>query len=152
MLQPVDVLGAIITPAVLISAAALLLLSTASRLGRVNDRLQGKLEGSKERPQRDCLILAELAGLADRLLLLRSAVIGLYATIALLILTGIAAGMYAAVPAVLTSLISISVGLLGAVAFLYSIMLLIRESSIAVRTTLGEIAYVHELADLHRRL
>ena len=64
--------------------------------------------------------------------------IGLYATIALLVITGIAAGMYAAVPAVLTSLISISVGLLGAVAFLYSMVLLIRESSIAVRTTLGD--------------
>jgi hypothetical protein len=151
MLQPVEVLGAMITPAVLISAAALLLLSTANRLARVNDRLQNLMEEAEGLPQqadseKHELILEQLASLLERLLLLRSAVTGLYVAIALLIVTSILGGMYVVFPQ-LTSMAPISVGLLGAVAFLYSIVLLIREASIAVRVTLQEITYVRQLLE-----
>jgi hypothetical protein len=76
--------------------------------------------------------------------LLRSAVTALYVTMALLVVTCIASAMYVLYPQ-LTSLMPISLGMLGAVAFLYSIALLIREASIAARVTLQEITYVRHL-------
>jgi Protein of unknown function (DUF2721) len=154
MHQPIEVLGAMITPAVLISAAALLLLSTASRLGRVNDRLHHLMtlaerppsQGgpSPARKQKQNLSLEQLTSLEERLLLLRLAVTALYVTIALLVVTCIAGGMYVLYRQ-LTSLVPISLGMLGAVAFLYSIALLIREGSIVARVTLQEITYVRHL-------
>ena len=138
----------------LISAAALLLLSTASRLGRVNDRLHhlitvaerlsSQVGPSSAHEQKQYLSLEQLASLQGRLPLLRSAVTALYVTIALLVVTCIASAMYVLCPQ-LTSLVPISLGMLGAVAFLYSIALLIREASIAARITLQEITYVRHL-------
>ncbi|MBI3462807.1 MAG: DUF2721 domain-containing protein [Planctomycetes bacterium] len=156
MLQPIEVLAAMITPAVLISAAALVLLSTANRLGRVNDRLQG-LMAEAERLQHPAdaaathgnkheLVLEQLTGLLDRLLLLRTAVTGIYVTIALLIVTSIAAGLCVAFPR-LFGPISTSAGVLGAVAFLYSTVVLVQEASIAVKLTLREITYVRTLVE-----
>ena len=90
MHPPTEVLGAMITPAVLISAAALLLLSTASRLGRVNDRLQHLLTEAERllshsvgQEQKEILSFTQWTCLEDRLALLRSAIIALYVTIAL---------------------------------------------------------------------
>ena len=159
MHQPIEVLGAMITPAVLISAASLLLLSTASRLGRVNDRLhhlmteaerrslQGGLSSARE--QKQYFILEPLTSVQERLLLLRSAVTAMYVTIALLVVTSIVGGMYVLYPQV-TSMAPISFGMLSAVAFLYSIAILIGEASIAARVTLQEIAYVRELLKQHK--
>jgi hypothetical protein len=158
MIQPIEVLGAMITPAVLISAAALLQLSTANRLSRVNDRLQDLTEKAEEEllgkgiavaATKQELILRQIASLLERLLLLRSAVTGIYVTIALLIITSILGGLYAAFPRI-SSLWPISVGIFGAVAFLYCIVVLIREASIAVRMTLHEISYMQELLERHK--
>src|SRR6478752_2922742 len=127
---PLEVLGAMITPAVLISAAALLLLSTAGRLGRVNDRLlhltaeaERLSESSPEKRSADKaeLLLSQLSSLKDRLSLLRSSVTALYATIAILVLTSIAGGIYAWWPRV-TSAFPSSIGMLAAISFLYSIL------------------------------
>jgi hypothetical protein len=152
--QSIEALGAMITPAVLISAAALLLLSTAARLGRVNDRLHhlmteaerllpqsGPLPGMQ---QKQCLSLQQLTSLEERLLLLRSAVTALYVTTALLIVTSIASGLYVLFPQ-LSSIAPIFIGMLGAITFLYSIARLIREASIAARVTSEEIAYTRSL-------
>lgn len=158
MIQPIEVLGAMITPAVLISAAALLQLSTANRLSRVNDRLQDLTEKAEDEslglnsiaggPKKE-LVLRQIASLLERLLLLRSAVTAIYVTIALLVVTSILGGLYVAFPRI-SSLLPISMGIFGAVSFLYSIVLLIREASIAVRVTLHEIAYARELLDRHK--
>ena len=149
MLEPNQVLAAMITPAVLISAAALLLLSTANRLGRVNDRLQGvmakarrvgrKSDSAQAQSQRRIALVNQLSSLVERLLLLRSAVAGMYCTIGLLVVTSIAAGMYVVFPNGFR-LVSACAGLLGSVAFLYSIVVFTREAFMAVRATQEEIA------------
>ena len=154
MHEPIEVLGAMITPAVLISAAALLLLSTAARLGRVNDRLQNLMTDTERllsqdgstfaAKQKRCLNLEQLTGLRSRLLHLRYAVTALYVTIALLIVTSILDGMYVLIPQI-TSMVPIAAGMFGASAFLYSIVHLIREASVAENVTLQEIDYVGEL-------
>jgi Protein of unknown function (DUF2721) len=156
MHQPIDVLGAMIAPAVLISAAALLLLSTANRLGRVNDRLHHLMTEAERRlsqgsptsmrEQKQLLNLEQLTSLQQRLPRLRSAVTALYVTIALLVVTSIVGGMYVLFPQ-LTSIVPISLGMLGATAFLCSIALLLSEASIAACVTLKEIAYARELLE-----
>jgi uncharacterized protein DUF2721 len=154
MHQPLEVLGAMITPAVLISAAALLLLSTAARLGRVNDRLLHLIaEAEKlsvqptDRRKIDDerrLLSQQMSSLKDRLVLLRSSMSALYMTIGLLVLTSLAGGVYVLIPSV-TSIFPISIGMLGAVAFLYGIVLLTREAAAAEHVTLQEIDYACEL-------
>lgn len=143
--MPTEVLTAMITPAVLISAAALLLLSTANRLGRVHDRLRFLFEqvqrpqASSAEPQIGISIDDQLGCLSKRVVLLRSAVTGIYVTIAFLIVTSIAAGMGVAFPRAFR-MFPTPFGLLGAGAFLYSIVILVREAAIADKATLAEIA------------
>jgi len=153
MLHPTEVLAAMTTPAVFISAASLLLLSTANRLGRANDRLQALLAEAEACPMGSSpvhlhdkpeLILDQLESVLQRLLLLRSAVMAIYVTIALLVATSIVAGMYIVFPELL-SMVLVSVGLFGTVAFLYSIVLLVREALIAVSMTVREVAYARRL-------
>lgn len=151
MPQPIEVLGAMITPAVLISAAALLLLSTAARLGRVNERLLhlvAEIEHAPQRTQESArktrMVLEQMSSLTERLLLLRSAAIAIYLAIALLVITSITSGMYVVFPQ-MTSLAPIGLGLFGAIAFLYSLVVLIQEAVIAVRVTMHEADYVREL-------
>lgn len=77
-----EVLGAMITPAVLISASGTLVLSTSNRLTRVVDRVRAlaaeaeqmrKEEASVEAEARRRLIASQLPVLSKRALLLRSA-------------------------------------------------------------------------------
>ena len=90
------------------------------------------------------LSLQQLAGLEERLVPLRRAVTGLYVTIGLLVVTSILAGVDVIFPRV-PSIAPILVGMFGAIAFLYSIALLIVEARIATLATVREIARVHEL-------
>ena len=155
MPEPTQVLSAMITPAVLISAPALLVLSTSNRLGRVIDRLrllsrEAESRGGQTPPadeQKHALMVSQLDNLLARLLLLRTAVTVLYVTIAALVATSIATGIFVILPA-LTAWVPIVVGLLGAVLFLYSIVLLVREAALAVQATLAEADYVRRL--IHR--
>ena len=93
MPEPIEVLGAMITPAVLISAAALLILSTSNHFGRVIERIRlliaecERLATGQHTPsenEKHVLILDQVENLLRRLLLLRTAVTGLYVTITLL--------------------------------------------------------------------
>ena len=90
------------------------------------------------------LLSQQMSSLKDRLVLLRASMSALYMTIGLLVLTSLAGGVYVLMPRV-TSILPISIGLLGAVAFLYSISLLIREAAAAEHVTLQEIDYARDL-------
>ena len=135
---------------------ALLLLSTASRLGRVNDRLQhlmteaerllSQISSHTGRDEKRKLNVGQLVSLEKRMQLLRSAVTALYVTIGLLLVTSILTGMYILFPEV-TAALTISFGMSGAITFLYSIAALIREAIIAARITMQEISYVHSLLE-----
>jgi hypothetical protein len=152
--QPSQVLGAMITPAVLISAVALLLLSTANRLSRVMDRISssitlvqhaaGQAASVEINRRRRELALRQLKHLMHRLLLLRAAVTGMYVTICFLLLTSITAGLDLLIPPV-PGLVPISLGVLGAVCFLFCIVVLIREALIAVGATLEDVKFVHDM-------
>src|SRR5918996_4294346 len=144
-----EILGAMITPAVLISASGVLVLSTSNRVGRTVDRVRA-LAAEVERLQispesispsgsRRKHIAEQLSQLSERAVLLRAAMTALYTAIGLLVATSIFVGIvallewrYSALPLVL--------GFAGACALLYGSLLLVREARLAVRSTLQEVS------------
>lgn len=143
-----DVLGAMITPAVLISASGTLVLSTSNRLSRVVDRVR-KLAadagetGAEIPEERRKLIVEQLTILSSRALLLRSALTSFYLAIGLLVATSIAVGIVAALQWQY-GWIPVITGLGGACALLWGSLLLVREARQAIGFTL------HELAEIRR--
>jgi len=149
-----EVLGAMITPAVLISASGTLVLSTSNRLTRVVDRVralaaeaerfrkeQGREAGDTEVRKR--LIVEQISILSKRALLLRSAMTALYSAIGFLVVTSIAVGIVAALNWIYGWL-PVVTGLCGACALLFGSLLLVREARLAVGSTLQEMAYVRD--------
>jgi hypothetical protein len=152
---PSEVLGAMITPAVLISASGVLVLSTSNRVGRTVDRVRvlaaevERLQASpgtllpKEAKRK--LIADQLSQLSARAVLLRSAMTALYTAIGLLVGTSILVGMVALLQWRYSSL-PVVLGFAGACALLYGSLLLVREARLAVRSTLQEVAFAREAA------
>jgi hypothetical protein len=150
-----QILGAIITPAVLISAAGTLALSTSNRLSRIVDRVRelakeaarfrtspgdesARLRATESERN---LILEQLPRLSQRALLLRSAMTALYTAIGLLAATSIGIGIVALLPE-RYGWATVASGLAGVAALLYGSLLLVREARLAVRSTLQEMAFV----------
>lgn len=145
-----EVLGAMITPAVLISASGTLVLSTSNRLTRVVDRVRAlaaeaermrQEEASPDAEARRTLISDQLPILSKRVLVLRSALEALYAAIGLLVATSIAVGISAALGWAYGWVPVIS-GLAGASALLWGSLLLVREARLAVGSTLQEMEFL----------
>ena len=141
-------LGAMITPAVLISASGTLVLSTSNRLSRVVDRVRIlALEAETldlddpAKASRGELISSQLERLSARVVLLRNSMTALYMAIGLLVGTSIAVGM-AAVLSWEHAWVPIVLGLLGSVALLYGSLLLVQEARLAVGSTLQELDFV----------
>src|SRR5258706_7153274 len=126
-----EVLGAMITPAVLISAGGTLVLSTSNRLSRVVDRVRVlSIEAERLHPEVDPnggavsardgrkrkLLVGQLRDLSRRALLLRSANASLYLAIGFLISTSIGVGLFTAF-GFRYGLLPISLGMLGPTAF-----------------------------------
>src|SRR5262245_27048990 len=99
-----EILAAMITPALLISASGTLVLSTSNRLSRVVDRvrvLARHAEQLQSAPLGDALhsdakrllITRQVTSLAQRAVILRSALAAFYLAIGLLVATSIAVGV-----------------------------------------------------------
>ncbi len=144
-----DVLGAMITPAVLISASGTLVLSTSNRLSRVVDRVRVLAReaealapgGAGWRSGRGRLVVAQLEMLSERVRLLRSAMTALYASIGMLVATSIAVGLAAALHGSY-GWVAIGLGLVGSCSLLYGSLLLVREARLAVGSTLQELEFL----------
>jgi hypothetical protein len=150
-----EVLGMMITPAVLISASGTLSLATSNRLGRVVDRVRtlGEQAGglpdgpaSPDEAELRNLIADQLTSLAARIRLLQNALTVLYAAIGLLVGTSLTIGLTEATRLGLQWL-PMLLGLGGAGALFVASMLLVREARLAVRSSLAEIGYVRRIAD-----
>ncbi len=145
-----EVLGAMITPAVLISASGTLVLSTSNRLTRVVDRVRAlaaeaermrREEATAEAEERRQLIASQLPVLSRRVLLLRSALGSLYAAIGFLVATSIAVGISATLGWAYGWVPVIS-GLAGATALLWGSLVLVREARLAIGSTLQEMEFL----------
>jgi hypothetical protein len=143
-----EVLTAMITPAVLISASGTLVLSTSNRLSRVVDRvrtmvkdaatLQRTENAAEAAGQREYLV-RQVRTLTARVTFLRTALSVLYAAIGLFIATSIAVGIVSAL-GVEAGWLPVTLALIGAGALLYASALLVREARLAVISTLEETA------------
>ena len=147
-----EILTAMITPAVLISASGTLVLSTSNRLSRVVDRVRvisDQLERHNVMTSPDSahaaakreLYLDQLARLSKRIMLLRSALMSLYTAIGLFVATSVAI-------CIVTIMqwrygwITVILSLVGAVTLLLSSLLLVAEARQAVTSTLRELDFV----------
>jgi Protein of unknown function (DUF2721) len=150
-----EILGAMITPALLISASGTLVLSTSNRLGRVVDRVRTlanmaeelePADGStaEEVEEKRKLISDQLAKLTARIHHLVPAITALYTAIGLLVAASISVGVVALLRAELTW-IPVAFGLVGASAMFYGSLLLVREARLAVDSTLHEMTYVRKV-------
>jgi len=153
-----EVLAAMITPALLISATGTLVLSTSNRLSRVVDRVR-VLSRDAEQLRRPLdpgasdpgfaqakrkLIISQLTALAQRALLLRSALAALYTAIGFLVATSIAVGAVTSFGSLLSWPV-IALAMVGACALLWGSVLLVREGRQAIGSTLEEMQWCRQL-------
>jgi hypothetical protein len=148
-----QILGAMITPALLISASGTLSLSTANRLGRVVDRVRAMTDLAESLPdgvatpevvEKRALIADQIRWHTQRLRLLQHTVVTLYTAIGLLVGSSLTVGLSASTNWAL-GWIPVAFGLGGASALLVAAGMLIRESRMAVRGAEFEIDYVRKL-------
>lgn len=150
-------LGAMITPSVLISACGLLVLSTSNRLGRVFDRvreLANALERlSRAEPAEDAEVRrSELDGQlevqAARAHLLQRSLTAFYLALAVFVSTTLAIGLAAALPRLAWGIVAL--GFLGAAALFLGCVLLIGEARLALRAVDLELARVARVRGMRR--
>lgn len=144
-----EILGAVITPAVLISAAGLLVLSTSNRISRVVDRIRF-LVGQTEQLQRESgndaeessrkrrNITEQMETMSSRALLLRSALTAFYVAIGFFVGTSIAIGTVAVLE-MTHSWIPIIPAFIGIFILLFGSIQLIREAHLAFGLLLREV-------------
>jgi hypothetical protein len=151
------VLGAMLTPAVLISACGLLILSTSARLTRVVDRVRGmigQLEALLGRPENELARMRhqhlerQLGLLTRRGRLIQRALTSLYLSLGIFVATILAIALTTFVPAL--SWGPTLLGLGGTLILFYGCLQLIRETGLALKSIDGEMAFVLELREAYR--
>lgn len=155
-INALEVLAAMISPAVLMAAGGSVVLSTSNRLGRVVDRVRFLMKDAQrldlvaaetETPAEAAeheLILAQLDYCSRRMNLLRSALAGLYASLALLVMTSLLIALMVMLKGD-AGWVPLGTGLTGALAFLYSMLQLVREAAWAVLGTQHEMQFISKL-------
>ena len=153
--DPTDVLSAMITPAVLISACGTLTLSTSNRLARVVERVR-KLTAAAddlsppagtaddEASDKRELVVRSLGKLVRRVGLLQSALFALYTAVGLLVASSLCIGLSGVLERGWRWL-PVGLGLLGALAQFVACVQLLREVRLAVRTIYLETDYARRL-------
>jgi hypothetical protein len=152
MVDASEVLGAMLTPAVLISACGSLVISTSNRLSRVVDRFRQlahdaePLEEGADAPSSAPLDARRRQAreqfdlLARRAILLRAALTRLYVAIGLLVATSLGVALLLLAGADVAWL-PVSTALIGGGALFHASWLLIREARLAVDANLNEIDF-----------
>lgn len=151
------VLTAMITPAVLISACGMLILSTSSRLGRVVDRVRVLLDRFEELAHNDdanglelyeerrAMIFDQLDKLTSRARLLQRCMTIFYLALGIFVATSVAIGLVAAIDVTRYGWLPAVMGMLGALFLFYGSILLIFEARMAFATIKAEMDFVWRL-------
>src|SRR5262245_45798506 len=146
-----EVLSAMITPAVLISASGMLVLSTSNRLVHVvarvrdlSDRLERMMEfeGSKRQAEKRLMIIRQLELLTSRARLLHRSLTSLYGAIGIFVLTTFDIGITANSRSHRFGYAAVILGLIGTAFLCYSSMLLILEARRAFASTKSEMDFL----------
>jgi hypothetical protein len=151
-----DVLSAMITPAVLISACGTLILSTSQRLGRVLDRVHrwsDELNSTTGTPasrpvdsERLQLVFTQVGDTARRARLLQWALTAFYLAVGLFVADIVVIGVVA-VAGVIVSWPAIALGLVGSGLLLFGCIVLIAEARVALATTYREMRFIQRLGE-----
>lgn len=153
--QSLSVLTAMITPAVLISGAGTLIMSTSARLGRSTDRVRaltarfkelvsedGQLEPLARQEKR--MIISQLPRLTRRTRYLHRALRAFYLAVMLLVLTSILIGVESLTGAGM-GVVPLLLAITGAMALAVGAALLSFESVHSSNTTKREMRFLEEL-------
>lgn len=157
-----NVLSAMITPAVLISGAGTLIMSTSTRVGRATDRVRHltarfrllvSAEGQQEPRAREekRMIVRQLPRLARRTRLLVRAMTALYLAVALLVLTSILIGG-SALLGELSGVLPVLLAVAGSASLAYAALLLSFETRLSARTTREEMDFLVGLGEHYSAL
>lgn len=147
----IAVLTAMITPAVLISACASMILSTSSRLGRVVDRVRGlsdRLEDMNERgetrdiTERQAVIFKQLDKLTSRARILQRCMVVFYISLGMFVATSVAIGIVGFANNQRYNIIPVALGIAGASFLFYGSVLLILEARLALSTIHHEMDFI----------
>jgi hypothetical protein len=151
-----ELLTAMITPAVLISACGTLIFSTSTRLARVVDRvrqlttamdtLYAGAEG-EFLDERRAQVERQLAIHARRARLLQWSLTSFYVSLGLFVAVAVAIGLVAFLH--VAAWLPATLGIFGTLALFYASVLLINETRLAVRSVNAEMAFALNLRDLH---
>jgi hypothetical protein len=146
-----EVLSAMITPAVLISACGMLVLSTSNRLIHVVERVRElsdhferltEFEGSKRQADKRSMIISQLELLTNRARLLQRSLTSLYSAIGVFVLTTFDIGITANSRSHRFGHAAVILGLIGTAFLCYSSMLLIVEARRAFASTKNEMDFL----------
>lgn len=159
MPSDLGVLTSMITPAVLISACAGLILSTSVRLGRVVDRVREVSEKFEELTQKpaDEVVLYEdrlamtftqLDWLTSRARHLQRAITTFYLSLALFVATSVAIGVTAAAEGQF-AILPVIFGMIGVALLFVGTMLLGFETTLALQSIHAEMDFLWKLGKHH---
>ena len=151
MTAALTILSAMITPAVLISAVGSLILTTSQRLSRVIDRTRRVADqfqmlanpGTDGPPREDVRaeLFDQLGWVTRRSRLLQRALTSLYLALSVFVATSVAIGLVA-IGGQRYAWVPISLGIFGTALLLFSSLLLIAESRLAVQSVEHEMDFV----------
>jgi hypothetical protein len=146
-----EILSAMITPAVLISACGMLVLSTSNRLISVVTRVRDlsdrferltTFEDSGQQAEKRSMIINQLELLTSRARLLQRSLTSLYSAIGIFVLTTFDIGITASSRSHRFGYAAVILGLIGTAFLCYSSVLLIVEARRAFTTTKNEMDFV----------
>jgi hypothetical protein len=153
---PLSLLSAMITPAVLISASGMLILSTATRLARIVDRVRTLARQIEETGPQNGELQAERRAELERQIathttrgrLIQSSLTSLYVSLALFVACTVAIPLVVLTGAL--GFLPVALGILGTLALFLGTLFLIRETGMALGSIREEMAFARRVADRGR--
>jgi len=152
------VLAAMITPALLISAAGMFILSTSNRLGRVVDRVRvigDKLDallhdttGVELYEERKAMLMEQMRHQSGRAKLLQRTLSVFYITAGIFVLTSVAIGLDALFNRPGLHWLPVLLGLSGALCLLYGSGMLVMEARMAIASLNDEVQFLNRLLQM----
>ena len=155
--NPLSVLSAMITPAVLISACGTLIVSTSMRLARIVDRVRSLSHEIEQLSSNETVDFPEerlheferqLATHTQRGLLIQRSLTNLYIALGLFVTTTVCVGLVALLHRL--GWLPMALGIFGTLFLFYSSMLLIAETRLALRSVNSEMEFTLKLRALYQ--
>lgn len=153
-----NLLSAMITPAVLISACGTLIMSTSMRLARIVDRVRELSQSTEEMFGTESIAFAEerrseferqLSVHTQRGKIIQNALTGFYLSLGLLVAATVSIGLTSLIHQL--SWLPTLLGIAGTITLFYGSVLLIAETRLALRSVNSEMQFTLQLRDLYRQ-